>query len=404
MDIVVEKRVKIKNSPPVQRHGGKSRVKILEVGYDPASEATTIAKLTFGKEKKGLAGSIAYLNGGAELYNQFMDAHSDSNHETDAARLMRLHGSHFAKGMEDIERLIVIGGGGYNSFSKQELQLVTELYAEDNAKLKEIILIDVSKAFLEEQIDAIQVFETDMCVASTENVSYKIVPIRADFNKISGIKFDEILEQQGLKPRKDVHAAVIMTGATFGNIVDPSTTDSVPTNDIEKQMATIGEFVSNGSYVMFDHFKDLSEGENYYNTPELAAFFEHIPVTIQNNAPTLDNFKVNDDDLEEEDKAWTYKPKANFKARLVEHRLVSGRQQLPSIVNGSGNLRILPIDIGDEFAMMYSLRPRSQDIEDRPSANTGLKRSFSISEDKLVMHKYVKVGVPSVLDNGPKMG
>lgn len=362
--------------------------------YDPAKEVVRATKDTFGRNGQALFGHIAYLDGGAKLYQNFIEAHGNSNDQTDSQRLLAKHGGTIAGDIADIQRLIAIGGGSFNSFNNQELSLVREMMNRfpDRFRLNEFVLIDVSEDFLFEQQQALNKF------AQESNIDINVISIRSDFERVSGERFDSILNNEfnGAKSRNDVKAAVISTGATFGNLTNPSVTNALPTHDIDVRMAKMGDFVSVGSTAIFDYFTKLEAAEGYYNQAELAEFFENIPHIVRlYGKDALENFQENTAGSED-DIYFRYRARTFYDSRLIAHQLVATRPQESVIHNGTGS-RVLTIGPDEKYTMMYSARPRSDDIQSRPARNTGLRPDYHVSSGDLVAHVATKVGVAEVL-------
>lgn len=208
-------------------------------------------------------------------------------------------------------------------------------------KLSEIVLIDVSTDFIHECEHAI----SDFCNNYGKKID--VISLQSDFKDISGIRFDEILRAYGTKSRSEVKSTVLMTGGTFGNIESISAMDKLPSNEIDVQMAHLAELVGVGSSVMFDHFTRISTSENYYDTPELAAFFNNIPRLMQKYCTGLKDFHVNGDNGSN---YFRYRARMLY-ARMVAHELVAEIPQTPEIVNGVE--RVFPINVGDTLNVMF---------------------------------------------------
>lgn len=361
--------------------------------FVPAKEVVRATKQTFGRNGQALFGNIAYLDSGAKLYQNFIEA-SGHTDQTDSQRLIAKHGGTIAQDIGDIQRLIAIGGGSYNSFYNQELALVREMikHSPESFRLNEFVLIDVSEDFLLEQQQALAKFSQD------NNININVISIRSDFERISGERFDSILmdEFNGAKSRNEVKAAVISTGATFGNLTNPSITNALPTHDIEVRMAKMGDFISVGSVAIFDYFTKTENAENYYNQAELAEFFENIPHIIRcYGRDALENFYENTPGTED-GVYFRYKAKAFYDSRLIAHQLVAVRPQESVIHNGGGS-QVLTIGPNEKYTMMYSARPRTDDIQSRPSRNTGLRPDYHVSSGDLVTHVATKICEAEVL-------
>lgn len=355
--------------------------------FVPAKEIVRATKHTFGRNGQALFGNIAYLDSGAKLYQKFIEA-SGQTDQTDSQRLIAKHGGTIAQDIGDIQRLIAIGGGSYNSFYNQELALVREMikHSPESFSLNEFVLIDVSEDFLREQQQAITRFSQE------HSIDVSIISIRSDFERISGERFDNILKNEfsNAKSRNEVKAAVISTGATFGNLTNPSVTNALPTHDIEVRMAKMGDFVSIGSVAIFDYFTKTENAENYYNQTELAQFFENIPHLIRlYGKDALENFYENTPN-KEDGIYFRYRAQAFYDSRLIAHQLVAVRPQESVIHNGGGS-QVLTIGPNERYTMMYSARPRTDDIQSRPTRNTGLRPDYHVSSGDLVTHVATKM-------------
>jgi hypothetical protein len=376
-----------------QKYTNTSQDIIYDAGFDVIPEVTRITADTFSKKGSGLAGQIAYLDNGAKLYQAFKDAHShtdeNGNEEiSDPARLISVHKSALREAIADAERLIIIGGGSYSSIMSQELSLVRAVFEADHkAPLKEIIIVDTSPEFLAEDIHAVRDFEEKLNSDLNINVHFDVTGLRGNFRKIAGETFDDILQRLGKLKRDEIKSALITTGATFGNLENVGSTDSVPENDVDVQMATLGEFVNVGDTVMFDHFTMMRNGEGYYNHPALAKFFTNIPVIMRDHCKNLIDFNVNDVNGNPDDIYFSYRAKNLWKARLVAHQLIAELPQTSTISNGIDRV----LTINGEYNVMYSFRPTADIIINRPSANTGLESNFYVSSKDLVMHVCNKV-------------
>lgn len=360
--------------------------------FNPEKEVLHATKLTFSRGAHAVCGNIAYLNGGAQLYDDFVKAQQPEEIQPPVSQLaISKHGAAIASDIEDIERLIVIGGGGYNSFKNQELSIVNEIEKrkEGQSPLSEVVLIDVSDDFLDQQVTAIRDYE------SATGKHLHVLSVRSDFQKISGKKFDTILETCGMRSREDVKAALISTGATFGNLDNPAI-DGLPFEDMEKRMARLGEFVGNGSTVIFDYFTKLETAESYYSSPKLAEFFTNIPhIMTLFCGDSLRNFKQNTPSIED-GTYFSYRPKVFANSRMIAHQLIAEQPQRPIVINGAGE-RVLTIETGEKYTMMTSFRPKTDDIHSRPHENTGLRPDYHVSMNDITVHVCTKVGFPEVL-------
>lgn len=366
---------------------------IYEDNYPVAEKVTKVTINTLMSNRLGMAGSIAYIDNGATLYEKFKRSHvPDSKpEESTSARLINVHKSALANEIRDIERLIIVGGGSYDSIATQELALVSELFAHEaqqKPKLKEIVLIDVSTDFLNEGRRAIKDLQEKV------QQKFKVIPLRADFKDISGDTFDHIMDAYGSGSRDQTKAAVMMTGATFGNIESVSAIDKFPGNEVDEQMAHLGELVGQGSNVIFDHFTKIDTGVQYYDTRELSDFFNNIPGLMRKYCKGLHDFNVNGDNNGQQ--FFRYRARLLPNARMIAHELVAEQSQTPRIVNGVE--RVFPINTGDTLNIMFSLQARADDITYRPVQNTGLASQMSVShKDLQVMHVFKKVGAPGAL-------
>lgn len=353
--------------------------------YDVQKEVTeaTINTLT---NKLGAASSIAYLDKGAELYERFKKTTLENNDpsKSESARLISTYKDSLCKEIKDVSRLIVIGGGSFESLYNQELALVSGLYAGGTKPpLQEIVLIDVSREFLSEGVQAVQKFEAE------HNTKLDIKLIQSDFKKIAK-SFDTIMtEGFGSKSINDTHAAIILTGGTFGNIEGIAATDRFPGAEIDKQMAYIADYVGKGSIAMFDYFTKIETGVNYYSKNQLSEFFNNIPRIMQKYCKNLEGLYSNP---ENQELFFRYRARALPSARMIAHELVAETNQSPKIVNGIE--RLFPINQNDTLTMMFSLRAHASDIYNRPYQNTGLLSSSYVSNGDLVMHSFRKVGIP----------
>lgn len=364
---------------------------IFEDNYPVAEKVTKVTINTLMNNRLGLAGSIAYIDNGATLYENFKRSHTPDRkpEESTSARLINVHKSALANEIRDIERLIIVGGGSYDSIATQELALVSELFAhEAEPKLKEIVLIDVSTDFINEGRRAIKDLQEKI------QTKFKVIPLRADFKDISGDTFDQIMDAYGSSDRENTKAAVMMTGATFGNIESVSAIDKFPGNEVDEQMGHLAELVGQGSNVIFDHFTKIDTGVQYYDTRELSDFFNNIPVLMRKYCKGLHDFHVNGDN--DGQQFFRYRARLLPNARMIAHELVAEQPQTPKVINGVE--RVFPINTGDTLNVMFSLQARADDITYRPVQNTGLASQMSVShKDLQVMHVFKKVGTPGAL-------
>jgi len=230
----------ISEPPPHQN----SDVTFYDAGFDSAGAVTEAAKDTFTRRKISVAGSIAYIDSGTELYNQFKKARLPHNNPSmsTTANLISTHKAAIADSIRDIERLVIIGAGSYDSIMNQELVILKEIFGKTNkSKIGEIVLVDVSTDSLKQSVQAIEKVSLEI------GARFRTLAIRADYKDISGKSFDNILAAWDAKAREKIKAAVIMTGGTFGNLENLSSTEAFPVHDIDLQMAMIGEFVGEGS-------------------------------------------------------------------------------------------------------------------------------------------------------------
>lgn len=343
-------------------------------------KAVTIG--TLGKTDTGIAGSIAYLDQGARLYEAFItDASAGKDEPSASANVISIHKGSLANQMRDSQRLIVVGGGSKKSINNQELSLVRELFSKaTKPQLSEIVLVDVSESFLTQQVEAIE------NISSSLGTNFNIRPIQAEFTSISD-KFDGIMTNHfGSKPVRETRSALSMTGFTLTNVERVTSTEHFPSTPIEERMAHLSRFVNIGDTVLFDYSTDLNI--DYYDTRSLAAFFNNVPVIMRDKCPNLTGLSTGDD-------YFRYRPKAFPAARLISHTLAAEAGQNARIENGV--TRVFTIAVGDRLVLMYSARPTVSDIEGRPSENTGLESSMHVSSGKTVVHTFRKVGEPSIL-------
>lgn len=73
---------------------------------------------------------------GASLYEAFKKSHvqEETPPESTTERLITTHKSALLSELKDTERLIIVGGGSYESLTKQELVLVGGLCRQPQAK------------------------------------------------------------------------------------------------------------------------------------------------------------------------------------------------------------------------------------------------------------------------------
>lgn len=358
-------------------------------GFNPVEEVTRVTADTLGRKNLAMAGKIAYIDNGAALYEAFKKSRlpkSDSS-QSAPSRLLTMHKGAIADSIKDIERLVIVGGGSYESFMNQEMLLLTEIFAQDpKAPLKEIVMLDVSQESLADGHKAVE----DISVKLGR--TFNTLSIRSDFKNASGAAFDQIMTEWGSKKRDDIKSAVIMTGGTFGNLEGITSTEAFPINDVDEQMAHIGELVGIGSTAIFDHFTRMDSAESYYNSPELAAFMTNIPSIMQKYCRGLSNFRVNDPGSYN-DPYFSYRARSIPNARLVTHQLIAESPQTAILKNGIEKV----LTISDKYTVMVSLYPSVDDINRRPAANTGLESQFHVSSKDLVLHVYKKIGRPAVL-------
>jgi hypothetical protein len=364
-------------------------IPVYDAGFNLVADVTKATIHTLLPETLGLAGSIAYVDEGAKLYEEFkrstLPEHNPAGSEV--AQLINTHKDTLVKEIEDIERLIIVGGGSFDSILNQELLLLKHLFSKNpRPKLKEIVLQDISEEFLSDQVKAVQHFENE------HGVRFDIRVIRGEFKKISP-QFDAIMTQHfGSKSREEVKAAVIMTGGTFGNLEGLASTNRFPGKEIDRQMAYLADFVGNGSTVILDHFSDIEKAVAYYGSGKLDKFFENIPSVMRQYCKGLVDFFVNGD---KNRKFFEYNVVAHSRAGLIGHELIVKEDQSPKIVNGT-NL-VLPLQKDEPLSMMFSLRAEASAITSRPSENTGLASTFHATDGDLVIHAHKRVGVPAIL-------
>lgn len=362
---------------------------IYDKGFNAADVVTRATGETFGRKSLAQAGQIAYIDNGASLYEAFKKSRLPQQDSSQSApsRLLTMHKGAIADTIKDIERLIIVGGGSYESFMNQEMLLVNEIFAQDKkAPLKEIVLIDVSTESLADGHRAVEEISTKL------GRKFNTLSIRSDFKSASGETFDQIMAEWGSEKRDGIKSAVIMTGGTFGNLEGITSTEAFPINDVDEQMAHIGELVGTGSTVIFDHFTRMDSAEGYYNSPELAAFMTNIPNIMKEYCKGLSNFRVNDPGSYN-DPYFSYRARAIPNARIVAHQLIAEVPQTATIRNGIEKV----LTISDKYTVMVSLYPSVDDINRRPSVNTGLESQFHVSSKDLVLHVYKKTGQPAVL-------
>ncbi len=352
-----------------------------------------IAKGTLTRQQKGICGPIAYWDEGATLYTNFIESHNGSEHLSASAKVIASQSSALAHQILDAKRLVIIGGGSSHSIENQEFEIVRQSFQrKEGSNLVEIVLIDASEEFLNQQI------ESTKELADSLGVAFNIAAIQGDFRSIAP-NFDSIMTGTfGLKSKDEIKSAIMATGGTFRNFGDVKSTDGLPEYETDVQMARLSSFGGIGSTVIFDYFTELDQGINYYKTPELEKFFLNIPKTMVRYLSPPDSpthlYGLNVDSINGES-FFQYSPMNYPMARLTSHDLIVMKPQTPELVNGDRT--ILSLRAGQRLPLMASFRPELGFISSRPTQNTGLKSSLTIAQDGVAIEAFKILQKPSIL-------
>ncbi len=369
---------------------------IYDTGFDLDEEITRIGKallLRKDGQDRGIAAPILYGDPkGARLFQAFIEqaASKDENgnkQDSLPAQLIDRNQAALAQTYAGINRLVVIGGGDYNSFMKQEAVVLSGISGKGRGKKKEleVVLVDVSEEFLRDEIRALH------DLGRKVGANYKIIPIKGDFTKVSGEKFDDILTSGfGAAPRKETMTGIISTGATFGNIQNVNDTESIPFQKIDERMAIFGEFGDVGSIIGFDCFCTLENSTDYYDARPLREFFRNGMDLIARRAEGIHDLLAKDSNGAP---LFRYAPQQYPQSALLAHRLEAISPQTITVVNGS----TISVTVDDSYHMMYSLRPRADHITSRPVINTGLEHDSLVGMSGLNFYTFRKTGEAAIL-------
>ena len=367
---------------------------ILHAGFDLSQQAKQIGIALFHHRQSGIAAPILYGDPkGASLYDTFISkAHNGDPKDAAPARLIDNNIQAIATKYKDIDRLVIIGAGNYETFLNQEGAILEQLHSlqGDDRKL-EIVLIDVSEDYIKEDIAALQ------SLGEKLKTDYTVRAIQADFTTISGATFDRIMTDYfGSKARNEVKTGIISTGALFGNIENVPNLESVPTGLIEKRIAIFGEFGAEGSVIGFDCFSNLDS--SYYHSETLQEFFLNgIDVVRREGPEEIKGLKLYDADG---NLMFRSEPKNYIGSKVSAHRLVATQRQVIQVLNGGGVHIDVDIPQNSTWHMMYSLRPEQNFIINTSAHNTGASYDANFG-DRSGLNFYVfdKTGVPAILES-----
>ncbi len=346
-------------------------------GFDLHREAKRIGTLLLHSQVRGIAAPVLYGDEkGSKLYTDFLKERTDRRLEDTApARIFKDHARTIATRYRDVDRLVIIGAGSYDAFMNQEGALIREVIEQRGKNKKiEVVLVDVSLDFLKENIRALHDLGHEI------GADFVVRAIQADFTRISGKKFDQIMREHfDSQSRKNVKTGVISTGATFGNIEEVPNTETIPTGTIDKRMALLGEFGAEGSVIGFDCFSGYDESQGYYRSPKLDEFFLNGLEVIRREGPEeIKGLEIHD---EEGALLFTYDPKFYTRSALYAHRLVAQQRQTIQVMNGGNKHVDVDIPQYSTLHMMYSLRPPQDVITSRSTNNTGMTHDVNMGEN-----------------------
>lgn len=356
---------------------------------------TDVTLRTFGRRARAIAGPIAYLDKGADLYDAFKRAHENSA-TNEEKELFVENRQAIAEAIKDTERAIVIGVGPLEYFKAQELLILQQPQLKN---LKEIVLIDVSADFL---TDALKETNDLLNAKKSEEKQFKKFVTDSQYQvELICDDYKNVAERMATNPEyyfKDKkQTTVFVTGGLFGNLENPDP-DAFPVHAIQEEEAAYAKIGGVGSKILASYFYKAHNNSalNYYQTPELSKFFLNIPKIIYDNCIGLEDFLPTPDNF-------SYVARWNESARYIEHRLKVMQSQRPSITI-NGQTRIFDLRKDDEFVMMTSGRFEPVRLSEIPSHNTGLTVNRTFMGQEMALQLFYTQNLPNDITFSPSKG
>ena len=362
---------------------------------DTAALVTDVTLRTFDRRARAIAGPIAYLGKGADLYDAFKNAHEDSS-TNEEKELFNENKQPIAQAIKDTERAIIVGVGPLEYFTDQELLILQQ---PEMANLKEILLVDVSRDFLAASLHAAndvlhqKMLERKKMDPSVSEDDYRVQLVCDDYRVVAS----KLSQDRHEYFDTDRQTTVFVTGGLFGNIENPEA-DSFPLHAIQEEESHFAKIGGVGSKILASYFykTDSVQATGYYQTPELTRFFLNIPKTIYDHCVGLEDFSPTPDNF-------AYVARWNDDAGYIEHRLRIVKSQQPTITL-NGQTRVLDLRKDDEFVMMVSGRFDPVRMSQIPSHNTGLSVSRTFMGKEMALQLFYTQGVPNNISFTPVNG
>lgn len=321
------------------------------------------------RSEQGIAGSVAYLNGGMTLFDAFKRVQNKLPNTMNEAQFLKQRGQSVLHAIKGTKRAIIVGAGPVESLQNQELETLKHL-----DELEEVVLIDVSEQSLRDNFKAVTDFDQNL----------KIYTIRDDFRQ-------SVLPSE--LPLRD-YTTVISTGGLICNPENPIT-NAFPLDNIVRDMKHFANLAGakKGNKLWVSYFSNGSQksARDEYDKQELKDFFLNIPQTMKMFCEGLENFDPSPENFSCPEPTW------NEKSQLIAHTLKIEKTQESAAIVLNGHKQVLNLKAGDEFVMMYSLRPDPSKISKIPPQNTGLTTDIYVSNGDIVEHVFnIKDLVPDI--------
>lgn len=331
---------------------------------DMTEQVTQTALKTFSRAQQSIAGEIAYQNGGAALFEQFVQNNPYYYQYMGEIELIDKVKRGLLQEIDNTEHLIVVGPGPASSFSRKEMQIAKIL-----PNLKSMTSIDISQKFNDEFARVVGEHNT----ANNKNIA--IETHHMDFREACHV----------LKPKP--HTTVISTGGLITNIPN-APLNGFPDTAMQDTLLALRMLADDDGHVLigYDSNNNPDTLKKAYND-QLAPFIINISTIIADHCKGIKGFKAGKD-------YFKYQMHWSSKGSQVSHNLVATQHQIFQIEDDTRTYNFV-INEDDEFTCISSVKPQTGKMTILGDF-VGLKTSLVMSDrHNIAFHAFNCAAIPA---------
>lgn len=326
----------------------------------PKEIAKSDLRRLFTRDESGHIGHYGYLGKGAQIVDEFYTTHPAYYLNRGEVALLTENAEIVANKIKETERLIIIGPGP----SLKEEPLLPHL-----PYLSEIVLIDVEKEFCDHSQ-----FQLKGLFNKIGRHNVKISALVSDFHDAPSI----------LPPSKNT--TVITTGSLISNVPQKSN-ERFPEAQILLALSKFRELAGNDGRVVlgYDSCQSPFQIQESYNHPAFDRFVLHCV------GQAFDVAKINS--ITSKNITDYFERRTHTGRGVTPHHNVVAKTDMHFDFRAAGSKKPIqvPISKGDEFTVLYSVKPLPHQIT-ALSQNIGMSRGWSMTSDQGLTLHVLKVG------------